>query len=181
MYLSQIADRISFIVGGGDEFSISLGVYIIYIRNIIFGLQYLWINLLYLWEIGFLTLSSGLVSCFDRKHLGLVRRTNVMNVINSEFHAEQQTKETVQHECMLENYVVCVILTCTISQSLLPNLRFVLDIRGKVKQNEMENASWVFSYTSIWQIWNYLSSTNFGIRRGTALPDYLCTTIKNPK
>ena len=28
MYLSQIADRISFIVGGGDEFSISLGVYI---------------------------------------------------------------------------------------------------------------------------------------------------------
>ena len=98
-----------------------------------------------------------------------------MNVINSEFHAEQQTKETVQHECMLENYVVCVI------QSLLPNLRFVLDIRGNVKQNEMENASWVFSYTSIWQIWNYLSSTNFGIRRGTALPDYLCTTIKNPK
>ena len=86
-------------------------------------------------EIGFLTLSSGLVSCFDRKHLGLVRRTNVMNVINSEFHAEQQTKETVQHECMLENYVnvVCVILTCTLGKSLLPNSRFVLGVRGKVK------------------------------------------------
>ena len=102
-----------------------------------------------------------------------------MNVINSEFHAEQRTKETVQHERMLENYVVCVILTCTISQSLLPNLRFVLGVRGRVKQNEMENASWGFSYT-IWQIWNNLSSPNFGIIGGV-LPEYLCTMIKNLK
>ena len=38
--LSQLADRKSFIVGGGDEFSISLGVlvYILYIRNIVFSL-----------------------------------------------------------------------------------------------------------------------------------------------